>query len=237
MTTWAVTLHDKVIKQFTISEGSRLVIGRSKDADVVIDNTAISREHTSIELRDGVFYLSDLKSLNGTFVNGKKIDAADVPIATTDSINVGKFQLVAAGEDASAVGPSLSSSDPSFDMDMDDATVFVSSSKAKAAMDRSVKDKPQNMLKVFEGSASLTELSLDGKTSIKIGKDPSCDMVISGFWVGSAQCYIIQKDKKYILIPQKCWAKTILNGTQIKNEHVLRKGDIIQIKQTKMKFE
>ncbi|MCK5404004.1 MAG: FHA domain-containing protein, partial [Desulfobulbaceae bacterium] len=85
MPQWTITLNDKVLKQFTITDGSSLTIGRSADADVVVDNTAISRKHTSLGLKDGIYYLSDLGSLNGTFVNGQKIEK-NVPVSENDRI-------------------------------------------------------------------------------------------------------------------------------------------------------
>ena len=72
MAVWAIKLHDKVVKQFAIDEGERLVIGRSSEADVVVDNTAISRKHTALERRNGVYFLEDLGSLNGTWSTAKR---------------------------------------------------------------------------------------------------------------------------------------------------------------------
>ncbi|MBU0728879.1 MAG: FHA domain-containing protein [Proteobacteria bacterium] len=236
MTEWALTLHDKIIKRFTIVDGQVLTIGRGSDAAVIIDNTAISRKHSSLELNDGVYYLSDLKSTNGTFVNGKRIDQS-IPIALSDTINIGKFRLLPADmltQDTAAVSAS------SMDMDMEDETVFVSTktaSKVPQVMDRSVKEKPNNQILVVEGDATPKAISLDGKSSVKIGKDPSCDMVIGGWFVAGAQCYIITKDDKFIIVPQRSWVKTRLNGSQISEERVLRKGDIIEIKNSRMRFD
>lgn len=47
-------------------------IGRVDTNDVVIPNETVSSEHALIEFRDGSFYLRDLRSANGTFVNGKR---------------------------------------------------------------------------------------------------------------------------------------------------------------------
>lgn len=50
-----------------------LIVGRSDMCDVYIDDTKLSRQHFVIELSQGKLYLTDLKSRNGTFVNGTAV--------------------------------------------------------------------------------------------------------------------------------------------------------------------
>jgi hypothetical protein len=52
----------------------RMLIGRTDRSDIVIDDSSVSREHASIERKDGRFILEDLKSTNGTFINGEVVD-------------------------------------------------------------------------------------------------------------------------------------------------------------------
>ena len=98
MTEWIISLGDKVIKRFNIKEGWNLTIGRGAEADVIVDNTAISRQHTSIQLRDDSYMLTDLGSLNGTFVNGERIKDT-VFVSNRDNIKLGKFELAIAKDD------------------------------------------------------------------------------------------------------------------------------------------
>lgn len=52
-----------------------MLIGRSKDVDVCIEEEDVSRKHAQVEERsDGQIVITDLNSTNGTFVNGKKIE-------------------------------------------------------------------------------------------------------------------------------------------------------------------
>ena len=53
---------------------SKYVLGRHPDCDVVIDEGAVSRHHAQILLVDGIAHLEDLRSRNGTFVNGQLIE-------------------------------------------------------------------------------------------------------------------------------------------------------------------
>src|SRR5262245_37948178 len=53
--------------------GDRLVLGRNPDCQVVIPITSVSREHAAIVVRQGRYYIEDLQSRNGTFVNNQQI--------------------------------------------------------------------------------------------------------------------------------------------------------------------
>ena len=52
----------------------RMLIRRMDRSDIVIDDSSVSREHASIERKDGRFILEDLKSTNGTFIDGEFVD-------------------------------------------------------------------------------------------------------------------------------------------------------------------
>lgn len=229
---WTIMLHDRLITHFTIHEGTKLTIGRSPEADVVIDNTAISRLHSRLELKEGVHYLTDLNSKNGTTVNGAKITAT-VPISDEDAIFIGKFKLCRSTEPVQDVSSSYARS-----MDIEDETVFVSAPLQPAGVARQALQagKAAYRLSVIEGEATPKTLSLDGKSSVKIGKDSSCDMIIPGFFVARAQCYIVNKNEKYFLVPQRSWTGTRLNDFVMKQERLLRRGDIIEIRQVRIKF-
>jgi predicted component of type VI protein secretion system len=54
----------------------RFSIGRTQENDLALDNTTLSRRHALIEDYDGVFYLSDCGSSNGTLINGKAVTGA-----------------------------------------------------------------------------------------------------------------------------------------------------------------
>lgn len=55
----------------------QVLIGRTQ-ADIVIDDSKVSRKHCVVEVHDLVAVLVDLDSNNGTFVNGKKIASCEL---------------------------------------------------------------------------------------------------------------------------------------------------------------
>jgi pSer/pThr/pTyr-binding forkhead associated (FHA) protein len=225
MEEWALILNNRVIKRFSIEEGQTLTIGRGHDAHVTVDNSAISRQHSSLELKGGTYYLTDLYSLNGTKVNGKKIVSA-VPIGKNDRIEIGKFILKPAEnlideEEAE----SFSTSPESMDQ-----TIFVQAkSKPKSVAG-------QFALVVTEGEASKEILSLSGMDSIKVGKGISCDLIIPGLFVAKTQFFIARGQGGYSIIPQSGLRKVYLNGKKIDKEIRLKKGDMIKVAGTTLKL-
>ena len=71
--------------------GERTLIGRSPECAVFLDDVTVSRKHAEI-VRDGdTFTISDLGSLNGTFVNKKRIESAE--LEDDDEVQIGKYRL------------------------------------------------------------------------------------------------------------------------------------------------
>jgi pSer/pThr/pTyr-binding forkhead associated (FHA) protein len=71
--------------------GPRTRIGRSPDCEIFLDDVTVSRNHAVLVERDGGFYVEDEGSLNGTFVNRKRID--QVALANGDELQIGKYRL------------------------------------------------------------------------------------------------------------------------------------------------
>ena len=230
MTQWILSLNNKPLKRFTIKEGWNLIIGRGADADVIVDNTAISRQHASLELKDGKYILSDLGSLNGTFVNGKKISSAET-IELNDTIRLGKFKL-SVSEDSEKMEVSSYGAHP----DTEDKTVIINPKSLAGVVKKSGSNQSENKLVLIEGHARPEKISLNGRSTIKVGKAPSCDIILKGLFVADAQFYVVEQNSEYKLIPQRSWAKTFVNGIKIKNGHSLTNGDIIKVSSTKIRF-
>ena len=64
-----------------------VTLGRSGDADVVIDSSSASREHARVEPHDGGYRVVDLGSKNGTRLEGRRIEGA-APLASGDAIEI-----------------------------------------------------------------------------------------------------------------------------------------------------
>jgi hypothetical protein len=69
-----------------------VVLGRSRESDITVEDTNVSRRHAEIRPEDGVYWIVDLDSTNGTEVNGKRVDRAK--LEHDDVIVLGKTELV-----------------------------------------------------------------------------------------------------------------------------------------------
>jgi hypothetical protein len=75
----------------TVLSGSRMLIGRSKEADVVIDDPNVSRRHAELRHQDGAWIVADLGSTNGVKVNGRRVEHA--VLKPGDEIMLGLVRL------------------------------------------------------------------------------------------------------------------------------------------------
>lgn len=57
-------------------EDRTLVLGRSRDCDITVDDPNISRRHAEISREEGAYWIADLGSTNGILVNGKRVERA-----------------------------------------------------------------------------------------------------------------------------------------------------------------
>ena len=71
--------------------GERLTIGRSPDAEIFLDDVTVSRDHAVLVRRADDWFLDDSGSLNGTYVNRRRIESHK--LVDGDELQVGKYKL------------------------------------------------------------------------------------------------------------------------------------------------
>jgi FHA domain len=71
--------------------GERMRIGRSPEAEVFLDDVTVSRNHAMLVRRRDGLYIDDLGSLNGTYVNRRRIESHK--LVDGDELQVGKYKL------------------------------------------------------------------------------------------------------------------------------------------------
>jgi hypothetical protein len=71
--------------------GARTRIGRSPECEIFLDDVTVSRNHAVLVEDAGTFAVEDQGSLNGTFVNRRRIDR--VELANGDELQIGKYRL------------------------------------------------------------------------------------------------------------------------------------------------
>ncbi|MCH2376544.1 MAG: FHA domain-containing protein kinase, partial [Planctomycetes bacterium] len=87
-----LSLEERDDSRKKVRIGTRAVLGRSTAVDIALQHKDISREHACIEEREGLFFISDMGSTNGTFVNGSRLKSA-VALRQGDEIRLGSIVL------------------------------------------------------------------------------------------------------------------------------------------------
>jgi hypothetical protein len=90
---WFVALTgDQKGEDFRIRDGQN-VIGSAPDADIVLRDTAVSGKHASLRYKDQKFFLTDLDSSNGTYVNDGPNPIAREELKDNDVVRMGEVSL------------------------------------------------------------------------------------------------------------------------------------------------
>lgn len=76
---------------------ARTVLGRGSEADIVVDDPGVSRQHAEIQVSGGAATIRDLGSTNGMFVNGERTDAARLVDGST--ITMGRTRITFSSPD------------------------------------------------------------------------------------------------------------------------------------------
>jgi hypothetical protein len=75
----------------TVLRGSRAVVGRSRECDVVLDDPNVSRQHAELRRNGGSWSVADLGSTNGIKVNGRRVEQAE--LSPGDRVSFGLVDL------------------------------------------------------------------------------------------------------------------------------------------------
>lgn len=77
-------------KEFLLA-GAELTLGRAGECNITLNDSTISGHHASIICEEGIFFVKDAGSLNGTFLNEKKVEQSK--ISPGDRIRIGNTLL------------------------------------------------------------------------------------------------------------------------------------------------
>lgn len=187
-----------------------ITLGRSMDNEISIDETNISRHHLRIENRNNLFYVKDLNSTNGTYVNGKKITKSTL-LQNLDIIQIGTSSLC-------FMDDRLDSDSIEFPEVMDSLS-------------------GTNMtfcyLEVIHPPTLCNKYKME-KTHVVLGREKECDIVLRDITCAKRHAQVIYTGKEF-KIQDLGWNGTVVNGEATK-EHTLYENDIIELGKVKIRF-
>jgi len=202
----------------------RLVVGR-KGADLAIDDKAISRNHCELIKRESGWWIKDIESTNGTFVNNKKIEEAR--LHHLDEIRVGKTILLFAETEAPEERAPVEEDEDSLDVTRVDE-------KAREK-ERPLPKGSEFYLEYMTGTKKSRSEKLD-KSVVILGRGEEADLQIDDPGVSRKHgaIEILSRDQIYIsdLASQNgIW----LNGMRIRNTRLIH-GDLLRLGGAVLKF-
>ncbi len=228
-----VTMHfkDMDLGEFSIDKGGTLTIGRKETNTVVIDNLAVSGQHAKLDALDDGYLLTDLQSKNGTFVNDKPVTTHW--LKPGDVITVGKHKLVFHLSEGEAPRPAADQLEKTMVLDTNEYRAMVGKSSPSIAAQTAEKKEPAAVLSFLKGGEGEVVLS---KKLIKIGKDDSNDIIVSGFLVGKTAATISKRPTGYFLSYVEGMTKPKVNGRSVKDTVQIKEFDKIEIGSATLEF-
>jgi len=203
--------------------GDSQTIGRDEQADLLVQDNQVSRQHARIENRDGAWVLEDLRSSNGVQVNGKKISISS--LSDGDLVEFGALPF-------------------RFEKEVPPATVIVDADAALASISgNATMPAPDSGPAIPVVTARLTCLDsafpglsfVLGEGTVCIGRDAGVDMQVD-------HKKISRKHAQFSVIDGSWWVEDLastngvrLNGDLVKKA-LLQDGDVIHVGPVKFNF-
>jgi pSer/pThr/pTyr-binding forkhead associated (FHA) protein len=214
-------------------DDEKLIVGRSEDCDITIDNLAVSRHHAIIEKAGGAYTINDLDSNNGTFVNGRRIEGS-FALNFGDEIGIGKHIIVFDSHSKKAK-PIQASAAGSARPDMDvggRGTMFVEPEQMEKIQEKGVKARKAHLQVVGSQNGDLIPLE---KSDFVLGKASSCDVVLDGFFTARRHAILTRLEQGIQITNLGILMPTRVNDCAI-DASLLVDGDEIRIGKSRFIF-
>lgn len=182
----------------------KVTIGRTDNNTLMLADEGVSREHAAIEYKNGNYFITDLGSQNGVFLNNKKIESAKLKY--WDEIQIHNFVIKFMAKQ----GNEKSSKQEESSVDVEsDKTKFFNLTDEKQLDD--LRKQTKECFLIYTDKSGVSQNHLIKKPRIIIGKSKNADIKISGWFVPAIAATIERQGNSYELIPGKRGKATYLN--------------------------
>ena len=221
-----VKYEDKVIERI-VTEKKRISIGRTHDNDIVLENRGVSRKHAMIEFNNNAAVIIDNESLNGTFVNSRKIN--EEVLRDEDTITIGKYALVYRKE-ATHQGSEMAGMDGTMVLNTKRQKELLESDR----VERELVTKYGGSLLLGEENAEFAEYRLDREVTT-IGKAKFVHVKAKGLLLSGIQAKLVRDGEGFTLVNLGKRGKTKINGETV-DQTLVKNGDLITVGKSTFKF-
>ena len=221
-----VRFEDKVIERI-VTEKKRISIGRTHDNDIVLENRGVSRKHAMIEFNDNAAVIIDNESLNGTFVNNRKI--TEEVLRDEDTVTIGKYSLVYHTE-GQHEGDEMAGMDGTMVLNTKRQKELIENDR----VEKQIVAKYGGSVLMGEENAEFAEYRIDRDVTT-IGRAKFVHVKAKGFMISGIQAKIVSENNCYSLVNLGKKGKTRVNGETVER-YVLKNGDLISVGKSTFKF-
>jgi len=215
-----VKLHGKGSQHVELALET-FTIGRKPDNALVIEDPAVSGHHARIVKVQAVFFLEDLKSTNGTAINGRPITRHQLRDA--DVITIGQHRLVFQENVA------VSTAAPAPFVDLDRTTVLKGTDRTPDAPTLTAK------VLIVAGKTDRTEYLLTKQVNV-IGSQEGAAVRLTGWFAPKSAATIARRGHSYTISPSRGAKSLLVNGTDVEGQQELKDGDLIDVAGVKLTF-
>jgi len=214
-----VKLHGQGSRSIDLTEDS-FAIGRKSDNDLSIDDHTVSSRHAKIVRVQSVYFIEDLKSTNGTAVNGKPVERAQLHDA--DVITIGQHRLIFQDTAPSPVASTPAPSDL-------DQTIVMSGKPLFAVPSITAK------ILITAGKTDRLEYHLT-KTANLIGSQDGAAIQLTGWFAPKSAALISNRGSVFTISPSQGTKRLMVNGKIVSAQEQLKDGDVIEVAGVSMSF-
>jgi FHA domain-containing protein len=200
--------------------GDSFTIGRKVDNDLAIDDHTISSRHARIVRVQSVYFLEDLKSTNGTVVNGKPIER--VQLHDADVITIGQHCMIFEDKAPSPLAATTTSSEL-------DHTMAISRDHLSA------KPLPTAKVLITQGKTDRLEYHLRKPANL-IGSQEGAAIHLTGWFSPKAAALISIRGGVFTISPSQGGKRVMVNGIVVPTSQQLKDGDVIEVAGVSMTF-
>lgn len=226
--------NDSILKVLETNK-DQITIGRNLKNDIQIDNLAVSNFHARVEKQLGHYFIEDLDSTNGTFVNERKISKWG--LNDNDAVNIGKHTLIFLMDEAEEGEGETDLRE----LDMD-RTMILDTRQQRDRLEKATKGASSReaggfmgILEVIGGTLDQSEYQLTERLTM-IGKDQGAAIRLEGILAPKVAGFVSRDKNGYTLIPPEKRNKLKLNGHPLDEGTLLKDADQVEIGGVKLRF-
>ena len=211
-----ISLEGNITKVVPLNK-YRMTLGRRPYNDIVVDNLAVSGEHAALQVIGRDYFIEDLSSTNGTYINSQKVKRQI--LKNGDRIEIGKYEIKYVLD---AVSPQLAVASVKHELPQIQA---ISAGDSRLPLFEKTKFAEMYVaIKILSGVSTGKELPLV-KVVTTIGKP------------GEAVIAITKRPKSYVVSHVEGATRPTLNGVSFGIDAVpLKNGDLFELAGTAMQF-